>query len=329
MFNLIPFLKNYIYLCDQNIDKFSLIELSNNLPSSTFKKKLIKTYIKINAKLCTYKFSSKINDKNLINLIGSYVEKQNNYLIFSQDLRTRKRLYVLKKDKKNDVNFVKIIWGKEQNNVQNEKLCYSLLKNVNNFDFIIANKINRLDKYLIVEYSLLPKKAKLLKIKPILIYDYLCEINLKNDLIHLVNTLTLYKTDWWIVFKSLKGIDGFLNYCDSILKNKVEYKLCWCHGDLGSENVFFLEDRFILIDWEKSRFDAPIITDYLGIVLGNNSDSLIKNKLKHKNHKDLISFYDNEIGNRFEYEDFLLGLIFYLATNFNLSFYLINNFESE
>ena len=57
-----------------------------------------------------YKFSSKINDKNLINLIGSYVEKQNNYLIFSQDLRTRKRLYVLKKDKKNDVNFVKIIW---------------------------------------------------------------------------------------------------------------------------------------------------------------------------------------------------------------------------
>ena len=120
----------------------------------------------------------------------------------------------------------------------------------------------------------------MLKIKPILIYDYLCEINLKNDLIHLVNTLTLYKTDW-IVLNLCKEL-MVLNYCDLALKNKVEYKLCWCHGDLGSENVFFLEDRFILIDWEKSRFDAPIILITLGIVLGNNSDSLIKIKLKHK-----------------------------------------------
>ena len=45
MFNLIPFLKNYIYN-DQNIDKFSLIELSNNLPSSTFKKKTHKNILK-------------------------------------------------------------------------------------------------------------------------------------------------------------------------------------------------------------------------------------------------------------------------------------------
>ena len=98
---------------------------------------------------------------------------------------------------------------------------------------------------------------------------------------------------------------------------------------MGSENVFLNKNGYVIIDWEKFSKDAPIITDFLGIILGNNSNKIISQKNKNKNKKSLMFFYKSYFSNKFSYSDFLIGLVFYLGTDFNLAHFLINNFTND
>lgn len=329
MINLFPFLKNHTYCCNEDIKLSSLIELSNRLPSSTVKKKSIKLLIKLIAKLHLLQFLPKIKKINVLSSINFDEKKKINYLVFSQDLRKRERLYILREKENGKIDFMKIIWGLERKNIQNEISANKVLKKNIEFDFIIPQKIDEVNNVTVLEYELIPKEAQLQQFKPFTLYDIMLKVNESSNLILTANLYVISQTNWWRNFIMLNDYNNFKDYVYSIISKKNNFNLMWCHGDLGSENVFLLNNKYIIIDWEKSSFDAPIITDYLGIALGNSHREIINLKEEAKNHHSLLAFYRKKIERNFSYEEFLLGLIFYIGTNYNLARYLIKNFTFE
>lgn len=327
MFKLLPFVNHYTFLCNKDIEPSVLLELSSNLPASTSKKRIIKKFIELIAKFNLIGFLPKETNNEILSRVN--FDSETDYLVFSQDLRLRKRLYVFKKDFFNVIVFSKIIWGKERENVTNEIYASKVLAGNNDFNFIVPSSFVEINEFVVLNYPLLPKDAILQVVKPKLLFDYILKINTELGLIFKSNFSDIIQTDWWQNFKINEEYNNFISYVYSILNKKEYYKLMFCHGDLGSENVFKYNNKFILIDWEKSSQDAPFITDYLGIILGNNCDVIISQKTIVKNPDTLISFYNSKISNSFSYEEFLLGLVFYIGTNFNLAIYLIKNFTYE
>ena len=172
-------------------------------------------------------------------------------------------------------------------------------------------------------------KSTLLRRKPIDIYNFFLDININNKFLKERNYNYVTNTKWWLKFNSIKSINQFKTHIKQEIKKIELFKLVYSHGDLGSENVFLNKKGYVIIDWEKFSKDAPIITDFLGIILGNNSNKIISQKNKNKNKKSLMFFYKSYFSSKFSYSDFLIGLVFYLGTDFNLAHFLINNFTND
>lgn len=329
LINFIPFIKHYLLMCNSNINTSVLLILSSKMPYSTLKKKAIKLYIQFIAKLKLLYFLPKVTNNNILENIDFFSDNSKaNFLVFSQDLRLRQRLYILKENNQ-VISFIKVIWGNEIGNISNEISAKQILVNSLDFDYILPHNAYNKNSYAVVEYKLLPGNAELQVIKPFVLYDYMLKLNKNAGLKEMFYAADIFKTDWWQNYNDIASINNFKKYAQLVVSENEQYELMWCHGDLGSENVFVSNNRFILIDWEKSHLHAPIITDYLGIVLGNHSKSILKSKNIGKSNKSLLEFYKIHIEGAFEYQDFILGLIFYLGTNFNLAQFLIKNFNFE
>ena len=328
MRNIFPFSKNYFYSCNNEIDSWSLTFLSSQFPSSTLKKSIIKIYINLLSKLNLISILPRVNEKEELNLINYFDVANSDYLIFSQNVSLRKRKYCFR-IRGDSTKFLKLIYGNEIKNIKNIFQAKKSMKDFDNFYCFFPNSIKERNNKVILEYDILPSGSELVKIKPFSLFDYFLKINKTNNLINTVSLDSIFKTKLWKEFDLIKGIDLFKFYVTPEIYKNNSFKFCLCHGDLGSENLFYHKGKYIIIDWEKFSLEAPIITDYLGIVLGNNSKIIISEKNKIKSENTLISFYKLNIKSDFSYSDFLLGLVFYLSTDFNLAFFLINNFTNH
>lgn len=110
-----------------------------------------------------------------------------------------------------------------------------------------------------------------------------------------------------------------------LLKGPIELGLA--HGDLGSENIFYCEDKIWIIDWEKANAMAPVMTDYMGLNM-NKYLSLIDD-IPLINRDALRLLFEEVYNEDFTYLDFLLGIAFYGGTSFKPMVDIIQNFRSD
>ena len=329
MKNLMPFLNNYVFVVFGNLNKVDLLTLVEFFPGSTIKKTIIKNWLKISVQLYLFRLFPTLVQKDLYNLFKYFRKQKGTYFVFSQNIKQRNRLYVIRKSITSKISFIKVVWGNEKANIKNETEAFKILKNFKFFKYITPCKISKFNQFEIIEYAIMPSDSVLLKKKDFSIYYDLIKINTKLNLQELKTLDEIKKLTWWQNFFHSKENPLFKDYLLKKLSNYSDIKLIWCHGDLGSENVFKHNDKYILIDWEKSCFDAPIITDYMGIILGNFSDEILLEKEFYKTDCTLYEFYRKHFEYKFSFEEFLLGIVFYLGTNFNLAFYLISKFNYE
>jgi len=72
-----------------------------------------------------------------------------------------------------------------------------------------------------------------------------------------------------------------IGFEDSILKVQAQGgRLCWIHGDLGSENLFLCDGVLWVVDWECSCEAGPVATDYTAYWLGAHLTLVKKNPLE-------------------------------------------------
>ena len=322
--NILPFYKHYIFVC--NYKKYS--GLVDYLPKSTKKKIIVFHWTKfllisgLIRLLPLFKFSRGFIPKQFFEEL-----RDSKCLFFSQNLELRNRYYIIRKSDSKNIDFIKVVESEKQNNFKNELSVNTLINDSENFKYICLKKLNKIDGKFYLYYNILPRDAKLVTKRPYKIYNHLYKVNEKKKLIKSVDLKFLSRTSWWKNYKKLNLIH-FNQFVNDHLKSK-KYKIMWCHGDLGSENIFIKKNIYYLIDWEKTSYDSPYIVDLLGIVLGNNSRIIISNKFNSKKPSDLINFYYLFFSKKYKFEDFLLGIIFYLGTDFNLAKFLISNFNYE
>lgn len=331
MYNLFPFSNNFIFLVNREAVRKDLFFFLNKYPNQSFKKKIMFLYLWLIIFLKLYIFFKK-SDNQLTDDLKKYFKKNiSSILIFSQNIKFRQRFYSFSVGINGRLSFHKYVWGKEVNRLKNEFFAKDILSNKSNssFEFIFPRNIDVVNEIHIINYDFVPTKSTLLRKKPIDIYKFFLNINRNNKFIKKRKYDYIINTSWWLKFNSIKTINQFKTHLKQVISKNNLFELVYSHGDLGSENVFLNKKGYVVIDWEKFSTDAPRITDLLGIVLGNNSKKIISQKNKIKNKKSLLQFYKSHITSDFTYSDFLIGLVFYLGTDFNLAHYLINNFVND
>ena len=326
--NLLPIVRAYIYACNSGISTKNLNRLARYLPTSTKKKKLVSNWIKFVSITKIFKILPTSCNSEGIKYLNLFHDKSD-FIAFSQKLSLRKRLYLFKTGKNQDVYFSKIIWGEEVDNVKNELSLKQYFEGSADFFGVFPDKTIFIDQDNVayVEYKLLPLNSRLLIHKPSKIYNYFLSLNTKHNTIKSLKLSAIKKKPWWSGFEQ-KAPREFVEY---ILQNcnKEFYQFMFCHGDLGSENVFLYEEKYFIIDWEKSNEFAPVITDLVGIKLGNNSNEIIRAKNITKNAHYLKEFYTKNIPEIYTFDDFLLAIAYYIGTNYNLANFLTFNFSNE
>jgi len=119
--------------------------------------------------------------------------------------------------------------------------------------------------------------------------------------------------EWWKNSKSFDEVSILRKYIISL--NKDTYvDIAFGHGDFGGENIFQNNKKeFIVIDWERSTTNAPILLDLISYWLGKNHKEL-KN-----NQTEVIDEFYNYFKS-YSQKDVALALIFLASVNFDLSF---------
>ncbi len=131
------------------------------------------------------------------------------------------------------------------------------------------------------------------------------------------NDLSQYT--WWSAFKRNASKEYF-QLVNRHQQLETDFRICFAHGDLGSENIFYNEKikSFWVIDWECWAPDAPYYADRLAYWLGQYNNTI------RKHHGDVEKltklFYDKFIdAEKIPEEQALFALAFMVARNFNLA----------
>lgn len=107
------------------------------------------------------------------------------------------------------------------------------------------------------------------------------------------------------------------------LKSVDKVKLGFCHMDIGSENVFLdNSDTLLIIDWEFSNCDSPVMCDRVSSWLGRNSIGIRKKEVLLEDFRK--AFYDG-----INDAQYLIALIYYASNDFFLAMLLLNSNKSR
>lgn len=304
-------------------------------PVTTWKKKLVRLYIFLNINLLAIgmksffgkKVSSKIQQS--INSVTCLFKFQSCVVVWPNN-SNRGRLYIHLFDKSgNKIVFGKIALDSENSHlISNEYnvICKLLKKNDLNFDVpkILAYGDNKQGSYICVEP--MPTKAKIYRPLPESSESpYLLVKNLSKTC-QKIKPIDLAWFDTWVKKKPdcYKIISNFIS--------DLEIHVSFCHGDLGSENIF-RHQKVIIIDWEQSSPHGPIAVDMISYYLGYYNQKIKKQPsyaLDILNEIELNISWINK-------SDILFALIYLDAKSFNiaglaLSLFVktneINNFSS-
>lgn len=322
MNKLIP-LKNYLYSYGGSLDVRQWARLIRYLPDTTVSKKFIKFlfrlffYLSLQRILVVLKRRiSPLNDLE-------YFKRYDGFITFSSNLRERYRFYSFASY--NDrVLFVKVIKGGCLETLKNEKLLVShfleLVEGIHVLSHIGAEII---DDYLILEYDVLPEGAR--RIDGDGLYERYFR-NIRNDISTKTYRIEVLKgLNWYNNYMKYYAETDYSRYMLDLLKGPIELGLA--HGDLGSENIFYCEDKIWIIDWEKANAMAPVMTDYMGLNM-NKYLSLIDD-IPLINRDALRLLFEEVYNEDFTYLDFLLGIAFYGGTSFKPMVDIIQNFRSD
>ncbi|WPY98253.1 hypothetical protein [Christiangramia sp. OXR-203] len=327
MKNLTPFLGNYFNLICGKFETTVLKDLVNYYPINSLKKRIIYFYLQTLFFTRLYKIFPTFQNNQIKSKLRKIDILAKQYFVFSQDVTLRKRLYAIGIDYENKAFFTKVIWGAEKEfaikELEVEKYFGRALLEKSH----LPKQVFRSDENIVLLYDLLPKTSKILNQRPLSLYSDFLENNLDRGLLHQVSIKDFNEFDWWLSFHSTRH-KNFQDYFMQVVSDEDKFYVMFAHGDLGSDNLIDVDGELRIIDWEKSHTHAPKITDYLGIQLGNHHHSIIRDKNLKKSPGSLCKFYSQFIDSElFSFPEFLLGLSFYLGTNFNLAEFLITDFE--
>ena len=137
--------------------------------------------------------------------------------------------------------------------------------------------------------------------------------------IEILNIEEVYDCSWY----KLAVLDEYnlmREYTHSLKKDQT-VKIAFAHGDFGGENIF--QDntgKFNVIDWERATKKAPIMLDHIAFWLGKNHKNFRHNEDDTVN--DFYLYFAN-----YEKLDIALALIFLNSVNFDLSFFILKNWN--
>jgi len=297
-------------------------------PSFTLKKKIYKIYLYLYV-LLTSLFIKKDNDdinnpeleifltfyqdfikretnKNIFPVfLWSTVDGRQRYYVHFLDLNGEKKYFAKLTTNKDDYSLIEA----EYNNLlllekrkKSEELLFTTPKVINfenNYKYcsLIVESMKK-------DYKLFHPEKNPIPLKLIR--------NIQGE-IHKKNLEDVKSFEWWLNSKLFDEVSILRKYIMS-LSQDTYVDITFGHGDFGGENIFQNnKEKFIVIDWERSTTNAPVLLDLISYWLGKNHKEL-KN-----NQTEVIDEFYNYFKS-YSQKDVALALIFLASVNFDLSF---------
>ena len=188
----------------------------------------------------------------------SKVDENESYLLTNEN-------YILDYlGKTNFLEFIPKIKSFKKNNIYTELTT-----------FFIGKRFKQKKKFSFRDYPL--------ELIEIIKHSNFYKINLSYD--------NIYYLDW--INYSKKYFNNEFNELKDLVKNDIY--LCFIHGDLISENIFFYNKKNLLLDFENSSLYGPYLTDYIGFWISLNFKHLQRKPQQYFiNFKDFFASFDKE-----------------------------------